>query len=146
MRKLTLVAVSVAALLSMLALPAFAAVINGTLGDDVLIGTPESDDISGVKGNDIIEGRGAGDYKLNGNSGDDEVYGNNGEDYIVGGYNTDFLSGGPDNDILIDDGDNLFVDVLACGDGAADTAYADPQDEVRSSCEIVNPPYDPPIR
>jgi Ca2+-binding RTX toxin-like protein len=138
-----MVAVLVAALLGLLALPALAANITGTLGDDHLIGTPDQDEISGLKGNDLIQARGSFDI-VKGNSGEDELYAENGDDYVVGGYHQDNLYGQAGNDILIDDGDNLFVDELYCGEGN-DTAYADPQDLVHSSCETVNPPYDPPI-
>ena len=46
------------------------AIINGTNGDDTLIGTADNDTISGLNGNDVLDG-GAGNDTLNGGLGID---------------------------------------------------------------------------
>jgi Ca2+-binding RTX toxin-like protein len=64
----------------------FAENIQGTSGDDILIGTAESDTISGFEGNDLILGEG-GDDILDGAEGDDEIHGGDGSDEIKDGNN-----------------------------------------------------------
>lgn len=48
-----------------LALPAFAALIDGTSGDDELVGTDENDQIFGREGDDVLRGL----------DGDDQLWG-----------------------------------------------------------------------
>uniref|UniRef100_A0ACD5GVL3 Calcium-binding protein n=1 Tax=Desertifilum tharense IPPAS B-1220 TaxID=1781255 RepID=A0ACD5GVL3_9CYAN len=66
------------------------AVINGTLGDDFLVGTPEADLMSGIGGNNVI-------YALEGN---DTVFGVPGNDYILGNQGNDLIFAGSGNDIV----------------------------------------------
>ncbi|MGK7887736.1 MAG: calcium-binding protein [Leptolyngbyaceae cyanobacterium] len=80
--------------------------INGTLGDDCIVGSPSVDFI-------------------NADDGDDEVYGNAGGDRINGGDGNDFLDGGDGDDTM--DGQN-GDDVLFGGDGAEDMAGGDGND------------------
>jgi RTX calcium-binding nonapeptide repeat (4 copies) len=63
---------------------------------------------------------------------------------LRGGTGADQLTGAPGNDRLVGeaDDDHLdavdgpgFVDSLICGDGAADTALADAEDDVGADCE-----------
>jgi hypothetical protein len=86
-------ALPVAALLTAgLALPAAAAVINGTGGADVLVGTSRADTIHGYRGNDILRGK----------VGADHLYGGRGADRLYPGDDaqTDVLRGGPGADTI----------------------------------------------
>ena len=62
------------------------AVLNGTDGEDLLVGRTES-------GNDLLYG-GAGDDVLSGRAGDDQLYGEDGDDVLEGGAGADRLDGG----------------------------------------------------
>lgn len=90
------------------ALAAPACTINGTAGQDVLTGGPGADVICGL-----------GDA-----------------DHLVGGGGSDHLLGGAGNDTLDGRDASGNVDVLDCGSGTADRAFADQRDQV-SNCEIV---------
>ena len=75
-------------------------VLEGTPGDDLLIGySASSDTIRGYDGNDTIYGR-SGDDILEGGAGNDALYAEAGDDTLRGGDGTDTLSGGAGNDIL----------------------------------------------
>lgn len=74
--------------------------INGTSGNDFLVGTPESDRINGFDGNDTIFAKDS----------DDTLLGGNGQDYLFGGKGDDLLNGGANNDILFGgEGKDRFV-------------------------------------
>lgn len=63
--------------------------IVGTGGDDVLVGTPGDDVIHGLTGNDTIDG-GGGDDTICGGAGRDELSGGPGADFLVGGPGIDY--------------------------------------------------------
>ena len=73
--------------------------IDGTPGDDVLIGTSGDDTINGFGGNDIERGR-AGNDTLNGDEGHDYLVGGDGNDTLNGGTGDDYLRGGEGDDII----------------------------------------------
>ncbi len=73
--------------------------INGTAGDDELLGTPGADVINGRAGDDTLTGR-AGDDTLNGGAGDDQLDGGAGSDVLNGGRGDDILNGGAGSDTL----------------------------------------------
>jgi Ca2+-binding RTX toxin-like protein len=75
------------------------ATIDGTSGDDILIGGSEDDEIFGLDGDDLLEGQ-AGDDTLDGGSGDDTLDGGNGDDLLEGQAGNDTLDGGNGDDIL----------------------------------------------
>jgi trimeric autotransporter adhesin len=83
-------------------------VINGTAGNDTLIGTPDDDTINGLGGND----------SLFGNEGADSLDGGDGNDTLdawtfgSGDLATDTLNGGLGNDVyqVHDDGDLILAD------------------------------------
>jgi Ca2+-binding RTX toxin-like protein len=80
------------------------AIINGTPGNDELVGTdlpPDAgnDIISGLEGNDTLTGLQGNDY-LAGGDGDDTLDGGDGEDTLDGGAGDDSLQGGAGDDIL----------------------------------------------
>lgn len=96
--------------------------VQGTSGDDLLIGTVWADDIDGDAGDDNIDGRG-GDDVISGGDGNDHVLGGAGHDTIFGGRGHDILLGQDGNDHLFggDGNDSLFGgdgdDHLDGGDG-----------------------------
>jgi hypothetical protein len=125
--------------------------IVGTPGADVLEGTPGDDVICGRGGDDRLVGRGGddrlrggrGDDELSGGGGDDLARGEQGKDVIKGGGGDDRLRGGKGNDQLDGRDARAFRDIVRCGPGTADRAFADMGDDVVSGCEVVNQ-NDPP--
>ncbi|BAZ32395.1 hypothetical protein NIES4074_49000 [Cylindrospermum sp. NIES-4074] len=91
--------------------------INGTNGNDILIGTNGKDTLNGLGGNDIIFGLGGKD-KINGGSGNDILNGGTGDDTLNGGSGNDILNGDTGNDTLLGSSGN---DTLNGGIGT-DTA------------------------
>ena len=90
------------------------AVINGTSGDDSLVGTSVDDTINGFDGHDIIRGM-LGNDAIDGGDGDDSLFANGGDDSVLGGLGDDFLSGEAGSDTLIGGVGN---DTIVGGDGA----------------------------
>ncbi len=76
------------------------AAINGTEGNDVLIGTPEDDIISGLGANDVLQGESGNDF-LSGGIGNDTIGGADGNDSLLGEDGDDILDGGDDLDKLL---------------------------------------------
>ncbi|PTQ88478.1 Ca2+-binding RTX toxin-like protein [Nitrosomonas nitrosa] len=74
-------------------------VLQGTLGQDNLIGFSTNDTIDGLAGNDTLNG-GEGDDTLLGGAGNDYLYGVNGNDVLEGGEGADILYGGAGDDML----------------------------------------------
>lgn len=93
-------------------------VMNGTIGDDLIVGSAAGDEIYGNGGNDTLHGAG-GDDLIKGRSGDDTILGGDGDDRIWGGKDNDRIEGGAGNDSLY--GDDLNSDqgndVMYGGDG-----------------------------
>ncbi len=87
--------------------------IDGTPGNDDLLGTPADEDIHGGAGDDNIVGKGGNDL-LDGGPDDDYLIGDTGNDTLLGGDGDDFLAGQGGNDSL-DGGTGL--NVLFGGDG-----------------------------
>lgn len=111
-------------------------VLNGTKGNDLIIGFAGNDTINGKKGNDCIIG-GSGNDIIHGHDGDDVIFGNegkdridgnNGNDQIFGGAGNDEIKGGNGNDkIYGDDGYDS-----ADGGKGSDSCQA----EKKKKCEI----------
>ena len=82
-------------------------ILNGSVKDDVMVGTDRADEIFGFEGNDIIHGGkgkdklygGGGNDTLSGEDDEDELYGGEGNDTLDGGNGADKLFGGNGNDI-----------------------------------------------
>jgi Ca2+-binding RTX toxin-like protein len=91
----------------------FEGVLEGTSGDDIIVGTDEGESINGGNGDDRICGKGGVD-SLNGGNGDDIIYGGDGTDEITGGNNDDILFGGDGNDFITGGND---IDLLFGGAG-----------------------------
>jgi hypothetical protein len=111
MRRVTLVLAAVAMMVSLFAVVAYAADIQGTDNNENIIETERNDQIAGHPGNDDIN---AGFYNLGqtpGGLGDtDKVKGNRGDDFIdlVDGDNRDKANGGRGIDECVGDpGDEL---------------------------------------
>lgn len=88
--------------------------INGTNGDDRLVGRGGHDELDGNGGGDKLYGNGGHD-ELDGGSGNDLLEGGSGNDDLDGGFGADRLFGGSGNDELDGDSGN---DVLYGGKGA----------------------------
>jgi hypothetical protein len=73
---------------------------NGTVGADVIVGTPSGNTIYGFAGNDVLRGE-AGDDCLLGGQGRDRLSGGPGRDKLFGDRDNDRLSGGADGDRLM---------------------------------------------
>ncbi|SFN63720.1 Hemolysin-type calcium-binding repeat-containing protein [Roseovarius lutimaris] len=76
-----------------------ALLLNGTPGDDVLLGAVLNDTLNGEAGNDRLEGR-AGDDILNGGDGSDALLGGVGDDTLDGGAGDDNLAASDGNDVV----------------------------------------------
>jgi Ca2+-binding RTX toxin-like protein len=82
------------------------AMIEGSRGNDTLVGGDARDTLIGGRGDDVIYGRGGDDHlsggpdrdRLDGQAGNDLVEGNAGHDRLVGGEGTDRLLGGAGRD------------------------------------------------
>jgi hypothetical protein len=98
--------------------------LEGTPGDDVIVGSNGEDVIYGYEGNDFICGLkladtiygGPGDDHIRGGLGKDVIDGGEGVDVVIGGVGKDTLSGGPGNDRIL-------------GNGHADTISGDAGDD-----------------
>lgn len=96
--------------------------INGTDGDDILIGTPDADTIFARDGNDTVFAQ-AGDDFVRGGDGNDTLNGEGGNDVVEGGNDDDTISGGDGFDSLDGQSGNDIVsggidgDALYGGDG-----------------------------
>ena len=83
--------------------------IQGTAGDETLVGTPGNDLIVCGGGRDRVEARGgsdvvrcgSGENLIDGAAGDDRVFGGSGRDVIAGGPGDDELFGGSGYDRLV---------------------------------------------
>jgi Ca2+-binding RTX toxin-like protein len=81
-------------------------VIEGTEGDDVIVGENTKDTIYGYGGDDKLAGAGnddivyggTGNDKLGGNDKDDQLFGEDGNDHLNGGEGDNVLAGGIGND------------------------------------------------
>jgi hypothetical protein len=105
--------------------------LEGSRGDDVLIGGTGDDTLKGRGGDDELLGGGgddvlfgsSGDDTLDGGSGDDTLFGSSGKDELKGGAGDDYLDGGSGNDVLDGGSGNDFIkggrgdDVITGGTG-----------------------------
>lgn len=123
--------------------------LDGTSGDDTIVGTNTTDRINGFEGNDQLLGMGGNDRihggmgddylegdiptldgqyhgndYLDGEEGDDTIVGDGGDDTLVGGAGNDYLFGGEGADQLLGgaDSDQLLGD---SGDDALDGGTGD---------------------
>ncbi|WP_147480494.1 calcium-binding protein, partial [Pseudomonas coronafaciens] len=76
------------------------ALLNGTSGNDSIIGYDSADVLTGSTGNDSLSGRGGNDV-ISGGEGNDSLRGEDGNDVLDGGAGNDTLSGGAGSDTYI---------------------------------------------
>lgn len=121
MRRATLLTMVAALMLALTAGVAVAKVIDGTKGNDKLVGTSRADTLNGFAGNDKLYGKGGNDT-LKGYIGDDPVLrGAAGDDTILGGIGSDRSFGDAGDDTIRTVGDTQ-VDFVNCG---ADVDFAE---------------------
>jgi serralysin len=72
--------------------------LNGSSGNDRLVGNAAANEINGFEGNDVILG-GGGNDDLRGDDGDNKLYGEAGDDVLFAYYGVSFLDGGANNDV-----------------------------------------------
>ncbi|WP_417205238.1 Hint domain-containing protein [Antarctobacter sp.] len=85
--------------------------LQGFLGNDLLIGGDDDDTLQGGSGNDTLDG-GIDDDILMGGNDDDVLMGGQGNDTLNGGAGDDSIEGGSDRDVIIVD---------SAADGIGDT-------------------------
>lgn len=116
------------------------ALINGTNGNDILIGTNEADTISGSNGDDSLQGLGGDDFLYGGN-GDDYLWGGDGKDTLNGGNGDDYLYTSPGHDDLIGGkGDDVFV--LGIGIGGPASGGTNHITDFKQGNDIIKLPKD----
>jgi VCBS repeat-containing protein len=108
--------------------------VFGGPGSDALFGGLHADLVNGGRGPDTMRG-GRGPDVLRGSLGDDLARGGYGHDAVYGGTGDDQLWGGRGNDTLRAIDGESFQDVLSCGSGLFDSAFADQPDVVLPDCE-----------
>lgn len=74
--------------------------VNGSMHDDLLVGSARRDLLNGAAGNDTLNGGGGAD-SLFGGAGDDLVTGGDGHDRLNGGAGNDVLTGGAGDDVFV---------------------------------------------
>jgi len=130
---------AIIAITSILMMPtgiAYGAKINGTPGNDIIVGTNGKDTINGKGGNDIIFGEKGGDT-IKGAGGQDAIFAGAGNDQVQGGMDNDFILGQDGNDDLSggEGDDRLFGnagdDVMDGGTGDDDLHGGDGNDELK---------------
>ncbi len=101
-------------------------IIDGTEGDDILVGIPNRHNIlSGYGGNDHITAGNIGDH-LYGGTGNDVLIGGAGNDFLQGGEGADQLSGGGGHDVADYSDSDAGVNVnLTTGTGTGGYAQGD---------------------
>jgi Ca2+-binding RTX toxin-like protein len=85
--------------------------VDGSAGDDRIIGTGGADELRGGDGNDTLIGLGGVDT-LRGYAGNDSLDGGGGVDYLFGGAGADSLTSGDGRDILYFANDDTLMDVV----------------------------------
>ena len=114
-------------------LPVF---LDGTDGDDQLIGGVADDTLQGGAGNDTLIGAG-GDNLLHAGSGDNHLIGGEGHDTLFGGTGHDTLEGGWGDDLLVSGGgDNLLMG--GAGDDTLIGVQLDASGTDQSGANILN--------
>jgi Ca2+-binding RTX toxin-like protein len=88
--------------------------LNGSTGNNTLMGGGGDDAVSGMAGNDTLRG-GSGNDKMWGGSGNDNLSGGSGNDMLVGGFGADRMDGGAGNDVLLSRSD--AGEMVAAQDG-----------------------------
>lgn len=113
-----------------------AATVNGTAGNDVIVGGPASQQINGLGGDDVICG-GDGNDVVSGGDGNDWLDGQGGMDMVIGGAGNDIEHGGALMDKIGGAGNDPGLDQLF-GDGSSDQCFgATGVDVFDTTCELL---------
>ncbi|MFN3218490.1 MAG: hypothetical protein ACE367_18500 [Acidimicrobiales bacterium] len=118
--------------------PGASCTIEGTEGNDLLLGTWGDDVICALGGNDVVLGfggddiivAGPGNDRVVGGSGDDEIHGDAGRDTLFGGLGDDVIDGGPGRDRLWGGPGDDILD----GGPARDRCWGGPGNDSLTSC------------
>jgi Ca2+-binding RTX toxin-like protein len=134
---------TVAVLVALFGVPAFAKILTGTNGSDEITGTPRADQINGLNGLDFLDSKSGAD-DLYGGRRKDSLGGDRGADQVTAGRRGDAMFGGFGNDrIYAHDGvaNTGEAGVIICGRGV-DRAFVDNGpvvfDNPSPDCEYVN--------
>ena len=115
---------------------AFALIVRGGAGNDILFGGSGNDVLIGEEGRDIIIANDGNDF-VSGGEGNDILISGDGNDVILGADGNDVLSGGRGNDILLaGDGNDVM-------NGGADIDFLDGgagQDSAINGETVINVP------
>ncbi len=131
MKKTILLLASMASAVLVASGVAIAATLQGTGGDDELVGTPSGVVLIPYGGNDWVYG-GKGNDDVRHSFGDDIIKGGPGNDTLRGGRGGDVIYGGPGKDLI----DCAYLETRASD--VADTAYITPEEGDRAvDCKIV---------
>ncbi len=131
MKKTILLLASMASAVLVASGVAIAATLQGTGGNDELVGTPSGDVLIPYGGNDWVYG-GKGNDDVRHSFGDDIIKGGPGNDTLRGGRGGDVIYGGPGKDLI----DCAYLETRASD--VADTAYITPEEGDRAvDCKIV---------
>ena len=106
-------------------------------GDDRIWGRGGHDGIDTAYGRDFVDG-GPGNDMVDTHGNDDRLYGGPGRDNLTAGNGEDYVDAGPGDDWIDVAGDGR-VDHVRCGSGR-DVGYADRIDRIGRDCEEVGPP------
>lgn len=110
--------------------------LDGTDGDDRLVGGAADDTLQGGAGNDTLIGAG-GDNLLHAGSGNNHLVGGEGHDTLFGGTGDDTLEGGWGDDLLVaGGGDNLLMG--GAGDDTLIGVQLDASGTDQSGANILN--------
>jgi Ca2+-binding RTX toxin-like protein len=130
-------------LVAVFATAAYAAVITGRNGSDLIIGTPKRDQIDARGGKDRVNGM-AGDDHIVGGLGPDRLYGADGDDTLLDGAgefgqdrSADIIRGGAGSDFVLAFSDSKAKDLLRCGGGFDRVLVDKGIDRVAEDCEKV---------
>ena len=99
------------------AIPSIGLTINGTQGNNTVIGGESADDLRGSGGDDTLRGHDGNDSlyggidsdSLIGDGGDDSLKGEGGADTLAGGIGNDTIYGDGENDSLFGEGGNDYL-------------------------------------
>ena len=107
-------------------------IIDAGAGEDVVCGAAGDDDIAGGDGGDVIHGD-TGDDDIDGGAGVDTVAGDGGNDTVAGGDDYDVIRGGPGDDVIVAGDDVISDDIWAGQD--FDLCFITGGDDIHAECE-----------
>jgi Ca2+-binding RTX toxin-like protein len=131
-RRVILMVVAMLAVLALAGGVALAATIDGTNGNDRLIGTDRADQIDGRGGQDVIRGHEGADT-LDGGAGADDIWAGAEDEFAQ-----DSVTGGGGDDVIRAFNKPASKDIIDCGSGF-DRAVVDSKDVLSGCNRVVRP-------